>query len=83
LLRTSERITVEVKIGIQSIQRELVLETPSSPDEIERSLMTALSNGGMFVIRDDKGGKVLIPAEKVGYVELNGTEQRKVGFGSL
>jgi hypothetical protein len=74
---------VEVKIGIQSIQRELELETPSSPDEVERSLMTALSNGGMFVIRDDKGGKVLIPADKVGYVELNGTEQRKVGFGNL
>ena len=83
MLRTSERITVEVKIGIQSIQRELVLDTPSSPDEIERSLATALSNGGMFVVRDEKGGKVLIPAEKVGYVELNGTEQRRIGFGGL
>ena len=50
---------------------------------IERSLATALSDGGMFVVRDDKGGKVLIPAEKVGYVELNGAEQRKIGFGNL
>ena len=83
LLLTSERITVEVKIGIQSIQRELVLDTPSSPDEVERSLTTALSNGGMFVVRDDKGGKVLIPAEKIGYVELNGAEERKIGFGNL
>ena len=83
LLLTSERITVEVKIGIQSIQRELELDTSSSPDEVERSLATALSNGGMFVIRDDKGGKILIPAEKIGYVELNGAEQRRVGFGSL
>ena len=84
MLRISERITaVEVKIGIQSIQRELVLDTSSSPDEVERSLATALSNGGMFVIRDDKGGKILIPAEKIGYVELNGTEQRKIGFGNL
>ena len=74
---------MEVKIGIQSISRELVLDTPSSPDEIERSLLTALSNGGMFVVRDEKGGKVLIPAEKIGYVELNGTEQRRVGFGNL
>ena len=74
---------MEVKIGVQSIQRELVVETPSSPDEVERSLTTALSNGGMFVVRDDKGGKILIPAEKIGYVELNGTEQRRVGFGNL
>ena len=74
---------MEVKIGIQSIQRELVLETPSSPDEVERSLTTALSNGGMFVVRDEKGGKILIPAEKIGYVELNGSEQRRIGFGGL
>ena len=74
---------MEVKIGIQSIQRELVVDTLSSPDEVERSLLTALSNGGMFVVRDDKGGKILIPADKIGYVELNGAEQRKIGFGNL
>jgi len=61
---------VEVKIGIQSIQRELVVDTLSSPDEVERSLLTALSNGGMFVVRDDKGGKILIPAEKIGFGNL-------------
>ena len=74
---------MEVKIGIQSVQRELVLDTPSSPDELERSLLTALTSGGMFVVRDEKGGKVLIPAEKIGYVELNGAEQRRIGFGNL
>ena len=74
---------MEVKIGIQSITRELVLDTPSSPDEIERSLLTALSNSGMFTVRDEKGGKILIPADKIGYVELNGTEQRRRGFGNL
>ena len=30
-----------------------------------------------------KGGKILIPAEKIGYVELNGTEQHRIGFGNL
>ena len=74
---------MEVKIGIQSIPRELVVETPASPDEVERSLLTALTNGGMFVVRDEKGGKILVPAEKVGYVEINGSEQRRVGFGNL
>jgi hypothetical protein len=37
----------------------------------------------MFVVRDEKGGKILIPAEKIGYVELNGSEQRRIGFGGL
>jgi hypothetical protein len=33
-------------------------------------------------VRDDKGGKVLIPADKIGYVELNGAEERRIGFGN-
>ena len=74
---------MEVKIGIQSISREIVVETPDSADEVERSLHTALKDGGMFSVRDEKGGRVLVPAEKIGYVELIGSEQRRIGFGSL
>jgi Protein of unknown function (DUF3107) len=74
---------VEIKIGIQSIPRELVVETNSAADEIERLLLAAVSEGTVFVVRDDKGGKVMVPADKIGYVELTGTEQRRVGFGSL
>jgi Protein of unknown function (DUF3107) len=74
---------MEVKIGVQSISRELVVETPSSPDEVERALTTALKDGGMFVLRDDRGGRLVVPAEKIGYVELTGSEQRRIGFGAL
>jgi hypothetical protein len=74
---------VEVKIGIHSIPRELVVETNASAEEIERSLAKALSDGGLFVLADDKDGKVVVPADKIGYVEFSGVEQRRVGFGSL
>jgi hypothetical protein len=72
---------VEVKIGIQSIPRELVLETNVSPEKIESALSEALASGGLFVIPDDKDGKVIVPADKIGYVEFSGVEQRRVGFG--
>jgi len=72
---------MEVKIGIQSIPRELVVETTSSPDEVERALTAALKDGGMFSLRDDKGGQILVPVDKLGYVELSGAENRRVGFG--
>ena len=42
---------MEVKIGVQSIPREIVVETPSSADEVERSLHAALRDGGVFSIR--------------------------------
>jgi len=74
---------VEVKIGIQSIPRELVVETNASPEEVERSLAKALSDGGLFILADDKDGKIMVPADKIGYMEFSGVEQRRVGFGSL
>jgi hypothetical protein len=72
---------MEIKIGIQSIARELVVETTSSADEVERALMAALKDGGMFSLRDEKGGRILVPVDKLGYLELIGAEQRRVGFG--
>jgi Protein of unknown function (DUF3107) len=75
---------VEVKIGIQSIPRELVVEVDSSAEELERSLAEAVNGDGrLFVLRDGKGGTILVPADKIGYVEFTGSEQRRVGFGSL
>jgi hypothetical protein len=73
---------VEVKIGVQYASRELVVQTASSGDEVQRILAAALADGGVFVLADDKGGKVLVPADKIAYLELGGTEPRRVGFGN-
>ena len=74
---------MEVKIGIQSIPRELVVETSLSAQEIEESLAAALADGKLFTLPDDKGGKAMVPADKIGYVEYSGPDQRRIGFGSL
>jgi Protein of unknown function (DUF3107) len=75
---------VEVKIGIQSIPRELIVETSVSAGDLERALTEAMTSqdGGLFVLPDDKGGRFLIPASKIAYVELSDVEQRRVGFAS-
>lgn len=80
---SSEGKAVEVKIGVLSAPRELVVETETGSEEIERALASALADGGIFSIRDDKNGKILIPADKIAYVELGGSEPRRVGFGNL
>jgi hypothetical protein len=74
---------VEIKIGIQSAPRELVVETETAAVDVERALSAALANGGLFSLVDEKGGKVLVPADKIAYVELGSSEQRRVGFGNL
>ena len=73
---------MEVKIGIQSVPRELVVETKSSSEEVERTLAAAVADGGVFVLSDDKGGRVLVPADKIAYLEIGGSEPRRIGFGN-
>ncbi len=73
---------MEVKIGIQSVPRELILETSSTAEEVERALKTAVSDGTVLVIQDEKGGKTLVPADKIAYLEISDLQTRRVGFGA-
>lgn len=76
---------MEVKIGIQSVQRELVVDTESTAEEIEHRLASALADGAhkVFTLSVAKGGKVLVPADKIAYLEFGAPEARRVGFGNL
>ena len=73
---------MEVKIGIQMAPRELVIETEMSADELQRALKAALSEHEILVITDKRGGTVLIPGDKIAYVELDQARPRAVGFGT-
>jgi Protein of unknown function (DUF3107) len=74
---------VEVRIGIQSVPRELICETDTSAADVERDVAAALEAGSVLAISVQKGGKVLIPADKIAYVEFTGAEARRVGFGNI
>jgi hypothetical protein len=73
---------VEVKIGMQFVARELVVETNTEADEVAAALEDAVAKSSVFTLMDHKGGRVLIPADKIAYVEFGGNEQRRVGFGN-
>jgi hypothetical protein len=77
-----ERNAVEVKIGIQWAPRELVVETTASSDDVQHSLTAAVAEGGVFTLTDEKGGTVMIPADKIAYLEVASPEPRRVGFGN-
>lgn len=77
---------MEVKIGIQSIPRELVVDTDATAAEIERDLAAALAakdGPAIFALGTQKGGRVLIPADKIAFVEFGGDQSRRVGFGNI
>jgi hypothetical protein len=74
---------VEVKIGVQHASRELVIETSLSGDEIEAEVSKAITGeAGVLSLADTKGRRVLVPSEKLAYVELGTPTAGQVGFRS-
>ncbi len=73
---------MEIRIGIQDIARELVIE--SDADDVEDMVHQGF-NGERQVLTfvDSKGGKTIIPASKLAYVTLGAEHPRPVGFGSV
>ena len=75
---------MEVKIGVQHANRELVLESEQSPDEVQEAVAAALSGkANLLQLTDDKGRRVIIPADRLAYVEIGEVAIRKVGFGAI
>ncbi|WP_018535114.1 MULTISPECIES: DUF3107 domain-containing protein [unclassified Streptomyces] len=75
---------MEVKIGVLHTPREIVLESDQSTEDVESAVAAALSGKSQLLsLTDEKGRKVLVPADRLAYVELGEPAVRKVGFGPL
>jgi hypothetical protein len=74
---------VEVKIGVQYAARELVVESTQTPDEIENAVSEALKSGGALTLVDDHGRRIVVPADRLAYVEIGEAVERRVGFGAI
>jgi hypothetical protein len=72
---------VEVKIGVQFAPRELTLESAQSPADVEKVVTEALqSDTGILALEDEKGRRVIVPVQKLAYVEIAEATTRAVGF---
>ncbi len=72
---------MEVKIGVQQAAREVVLQSEQTPEEVVALVSTAVTDGSALVLADDKGRTVLVPGDKIAYVEVGAGERGKIGFG--
>jgi hypothetical protein len=79
---TAEVFSVEVKIGVQQAAREVVLESTLTPEDVVALVSSAVADGSALVLGDDKGRTVLIPGDKIAYVEIGAGERGRIGFGT-
>ncbi|GAA3375227.1 DUF3107 domain-containing protein [Streptomyces sannanensis] len=75
---------MEVKIGVQHAPREIVLESGQSAEDVERAVADALGGKTQLLsLTDDKGRRILVPADRIAYVEIGESAARRVGFGTV
>jgi len=73
---------VEVKIGVQHANRELVLESSDSRDDVLAAVQKALDDGGLLELLDAKGRTVVVPSDRLAYIEIGEEGSRRAGFVS-
>lgn len=74
---------MEVKIGVLHTPREIIVESTQTQDEVEQLVATALKSvDGQLALTDEKGRKVIVPANLIAYVEIAQADRGRVGFGS-
>ena len=75
---------MEVRIGVQHATRELVIDSAETTDAILAAVTAAVTgDASLLTLTDERGRQVLVPSDKLAYVEVGEPESRRVGFGSL
>lgn len=73
---------MEVRIGVQQTVKEVVLTSDRTPDEVVADVSAALSSGELLTLVDSRGRTVLVPADRIAYVEVGPGSERRVGFAA-
>ena len=68
---------MEVKIGIQDSRSEISLESTESQEAVLAAVQTAIADGGLLTLTDDRGRTVLVAGSKITYVEVGASSSRR------
>lgn len=82
-IKLTKGFPVEVKIGVQNVAREIVVESEQSPEEVEALVTAALTDGGLLNLVEGSGRRVIVPVATIGYVDVGASKKGSVGFGTL
>lgn len=74
---------MEVKIGIQNVGREIVLESSLDADAVAKIVAEAVTKGSELRLTDEKGRQIIVPGNVLGYVEIGAEEVRRVASAPL
>lgn len=72
----------EVKIGISDSTHEINIECASTQAEVIAKVNEAIKSSSVLSLSDTKGRELLVPSNKISFVEVGESSDRKVGFAN-
>ncbi len=72
----------EVRIAVIRVASDIVFESSMSTIDIKSAVTEALTAGTPLTLSDVRGHEIIVPADKIGYVEIGESASRRVGFGA-
>jgi len=72
----------EVKIGISDSTHEINIECVSTQSEVIEKVNEAIKSSSVLSLSDSKGRQFLVPANKISYIEVGESIDRRVGFAN-
>lgn len=72
-----------VRIAVADIASELAFECELAPTEIKKAVAQALSENTPLTLTDIRGHEIIVPAGRIGYIEIGLPTERRVGFGAV
>ena len=80
--KISSGSTTEVRIGISDSTQELHIECDLTPEKVIEAVTAALDSGKALSLTYMRGRQTIIANNKISFVEVGQSEERKVGFAS-
>lgn len=72
----------EVKIGISESTHELNFICSSTQGDVITAVNNAIKGSSVLSLSDIKGREILVPFNKINYVEVGESSERRVGFAT-
>lgn len=73
---------MEIRIGVQHVGREVVLESEQTAEEVRALVDAALAAGSLLSLTDVKGRQVVVPGSSIGFVEIGAKKSGPLGFAA-
>ena len=73
---------VQVRITVANVSSDLTFESALAAADIQSAVNAALKSGEALSLEDIRGRVVMVPADKIGFVEIGEQTDRRVGFGA-